>query len=220
MKRIAVGVVMLLCLSARADPKADQEGVRPLVEKVQKVYEGTADLHAHFSQINQGVMGKRLASGEVWLKKPGRMRWDYSKPEKKLFIADGAVLWVYEPEDEQVFKQPLSSSQLPAQVSFLFGKGKLSDDFDISRLEGTGSGLGGPGDVVLKLVPKVATAQYRYLAFVVDPKTSLVRETVVYDQQGGSNHLIFSNIETNVKVPDSRFHFTPPEGVKVISAGK
>ncbi len=191
--------------------------VKDVVERMQKVYEGTADLHARFSQQTESLMGKRQASGEVWLKKPGKMRWDYEKPEKKLFLADGTVLWVYEPEDEQAFKQPLSSSQLPAQVSFLFGRGKLGESFDISRME-PGAGLGGTGDVVLKLVPRQATAQYRYLVFVVDPKTYLVKETVVYDQQGGSNHIQFSNIETNLKggIHDSRFQFTPPPGTQIV----
>ena len=67
-----------------------------------------------------------------------------------------------------------------------------------------------------------ATAQYRYLAFVVDQKSYLVKETVVYDQQGGQNHLTFSNVEMNLKggIADSRFSFTPPAGTKVINAGK
>ena len=41
----------------------------------------------------------------MWLKKPGRMRWDYEKPEKKLMVSDGSTLWVYEPEDEQAATQ-------------------------------------------------------------------------------------------------------------------
>ena len=194
--------------------------VKAVVERVQKVYEGTQDLHARFDQETISVMGKRKASGEVWLKKPGKMRWDYEKPEKKLFVADGTNLWVYEPEDEQAFKQSLSSSQLPTQVSFLFGRGKLLDDFEVSYLDG--QGLGEPADLVLKLVPKVATAQYRYLVFVVSPTTHLVKETLLFDQQGGSNHIVFSTIETNPKtgVDDSRFAFTPPANTKIITPGR
>ena len=194
--------------------------VKAVVERVQKVYEGTQDLHARFDQETISVMGKRKAGGEVWLKKPGKMRWDYARPDKKLFIADGTTLWVYEPEDEQAFQQPLSSSQLPAQVSFLFGRGRLMDDFDISAAADLK--LGAAGDVVLKLVPKAPTVQYRYLAFVVDPRSSLVKETVVFDQQGGQNHLTFSSIETNVKggVDDARFRFTPPPGTQIIKGAR
>ncbi|MBP8196484.1 MAG: outer membrane lipoprotein carrier protein LolA, partial [Deltaproteobacteria bacterium] len=96
--------------------------VAEVVTQLQKSYESIGSLRAKFGQTLSGPMGKRQASGTVALKKPGKMRWDYEKPEKKLFIADGTTLWVYEPEDEQAYKQPLSSSQLPAQVSFLFGR--------------------------------------------------------------------------------------------------
>src|SRR4051794_35442159 len=82
-----------------------------LLAKVQKFYDATRDLHAHFEQTLTSAIGSpKKASGEVWLKKPGRMRWDYSKPEKKLMVADGQILWVYEPEDAQAFKQDLRSS--------------------------------------------------------------------------------------------------------------
>jgi len=145
------------------------------------------------------------------------MRWDYEKPEKKLFVADGTTLWVYEPEDEQAYKQALSSSQLPAQVSFLFGRGKLQEEFEVSYYDD--QPLGEPGDLVLKLIPKVASAQYRHLLFVVQPKSFLVKETILFDQQGGQNDLLFTAIEPNPKagVDDSRFAFTPPPETKIIS---
>ncbi|MBL8631630.1 MAG: outer membrane lipoprotein carrier protein LolA [Myxococcales bacterium] len=204
----------------KATPSPDSQARPPVAEVVsqlQKSYESISALRARFAQTLSGPMGKRSASGGVALKKPGKMRWDYEKPEKKLFVADGTTLWVYEPEDEQAYKQPLSSSQLPAQVSFLFGRGKLQEEFEIAYYDD--QPLGEPGDLVLKLVPKVASAQYRHLLFVVQPKTFLVKETILFDQQGGTNDLVFSSIETNPKsgVDDSRFSFTPPPDTKIIS---
>ena len=202
---------------ATASAAADRPVLTRVVDSIQKVYENTGNLKARFAQTLTSAMGKRQASGVLRLKKPGKMRWDYEKPEKKLFVTDGAMLWMYEPEDEQAFRQPLNSSQLPAQVSFLFGKGRLSDEFDITYLDG--QAFGQAGDLVLKLVPKKATAQYKHLVFVVDPKTFMVKETVLYDQQGGTNHIVFSAIETNLKtdIDDSRFSFTPPPNTKIIN---
>ncbi len=203
--------------AATASAAADRPVLTRVVDSIQKVYENTGNLKARFAQTLTSAMGKRQASGVLRLKKPGKMRWDYEKPEKKLFVTDGAMLWMYEPEDEQAFRQPLNSSQLPAQVSFLFGKGRLSDEFDITYLDG--QAFGQAGDLVLKLVPKKATAQYKHLIFVVDPKTFMVKETVLYDQQGGTNHIVFSAIETNLKtdIDDSRFSFTPPPNTKIIN---
>ena len=189
--------------------------VATTVARIQKFYEGTQDLHARFDQeLTAAIGGKKKASGDVWLKKPGRMRWEYQKPERKLMVADGSTLWVYEPEDEQAFRQALKTSSLPSSVTFLLGTGKLSDEFDISyqHLDGVGA----PGDLVLKLVPRQATAAYRNLDFVVDPKTFMVKETVVHDQQGGVNHLRFHDVETNKGLANSRFEFTPPAGTRIL----
>jgi outer membrane lipoprotein-sorting protein len=99
-------------------------------------------------------------------------------------------------------------------VTFLWGAGKLSDEFNVSIDKGTK--LGVAGDVVLKLVPQKPTAQYRTLAFVVDPKSAMVKESVVYDQQGGSNHITFHDVELNRSVADAKFAFSPPAGTRIL----
>ena len=76
------------------------------------------------------------------------------------------------------------------------------------------------GDAVLKLVPKTATAAYRYLLFIVDPKSGLVRSTVIYNQDGGTNHLNFTGVETNRGVDEGKFKFSPPQGTKILSGGR
>jgi outer membrane lipoprotein carrier protein len=211
--------LLLTALGIADAQQATPADAGALVTKIQKFYDSTKDLHAKFDQVlESGIGGKKKASGDVWLKKPGKMRWDYAKPEKKLMLSDGTTLWVYEPEDEQAFKQELRSSTLPLSVTFLFGQGKLSDEFAITVVPA--NGLGQPGDTVLKLIPKTATTAYRYLLFVVDSKTGLVRETVIYDQQGGTNHLTFSNVETNKGVDDAKFRFSPPAGTKILSGNR
>lgn len=196
-----------------------------LVARVQTFYEATSDLHARFDQEVTSVMrGTQRASGQVWLKKPGRMRWEYEQPtsQKKLMVADGETLWIYQAEEEQAFRHALADSSLPASVSFLFGKGRLADEFDVTR-EAIDQAAGaarrlGDGEALLKLVPKQATAQYRYLEFAVDEASGLVRQTWLYDQQGGTNHFTFRDVETNRGVADSRFHFAPPAGTRIIQA--
>lgn len=213
LRRLAPLFLVLLPSLALAQNPAGE--AKELTARVQKFYESTADLHARFDQdLTTGLGVHKKASGELWLKKPGRMHWEYEKPEKKLLVADGQSLWVYEPEDEQAFRQDLKSSALPSSVTFLWGAGRLSDEFTVTvdQVEG----VGGPGDVVLKLVPKQATAQYRYLLFVVDSKSAMVKETLVYDQQGGVNRMRFHDVELNKKVPDSKFSFTPPPGTRII----
>jgi outer membrane lipoprotein carrier protein len=189
-----------------------------LVSRVQKYYDSTKDLRARFEQQMQSPSrAPSKASGEVWLKKPGKMRWDYTTPEKKLMVSDGATLWVYEPEDEQAYKQDLKGNSLPAQVSFLLGEGKLDKEFDasVTKLDGLAA-----DDTALKMVPKVGTAAYRYLVFVVDGKTGMVKQTIIYDQGGGTNKLSFVEVQQNKGVDDAKFKFAPPAGTHILSPPK
>jgi len=191
-----------------------------VVEKVQKRYDSAADFRAHFSQTltNPTFKRKSTSSGEVLLKKPGRMRWNYQKPEPKMYLADGELLWLYEPEDKQAFKQDLKASQLPAALAFLTGKGKLADEFDIAFAPQ--SPYGTPRDYVLSLRPKQAQPQVKEMTFVVDPDTFQVRETVIVDGQGNVNDMVFSDIKVGTGLPDSTFRWTPPAGVRVIDTAK
>jgi outer membrane lipoprotein carrier protein len=201
-------------------PAAARLDVKTVVAEVQKRYDSAADFRARFTQtLNSPALGRKSSSsGEVMFKKPGRMRWDYEKPDKSSYVTDGGVLWLYEPEDKQAFKQDLKGSQLPAALAFLTGKGKLATEFDIV-FSGKAS-HGSPGDYLLSLSPKTPQAQVKSILFVVDPKTYDVRESVITDGQGNTNDLVFSDIRVNTRVPETLFHFTPPAGVRVIDTGK
>ena len=220
-----VSLLMAMAQAPAAAPPPARAGgarldVKAVVAEVQKRYDGAADFRARFTQtLTSAAMGRKTNSaGEVMFKKPGRMRWDYEKPEKSSYITDGGVLWLYEPDDKQAFKQKLKSSQLPAALAFLTGKGKLATEFDIA-FAGK-SPYGSPGDYVLSLSPKTPQAQVKTILFVVDPRTFDVRESVITDGQGNVNDLVFADIRVNTRVPDALFKFTPPAGTRVIDTAK
>jgi outer membrane lipoprotein carrier protein len=200
---------------------APRLALKEVVERVQKRYDGAKDFRARFNQTltNAAFGRKRSSAGEVLLKKPGRMRWNYAQPEPKMYLADGNTLWLFEPEDKQAFKQDLKSSQLPAALAFLSGQGKLSAEFDITLADAK-TPYGTPGDYRLSLSPKTPQAQVKTILFVVDPKTFDVRESVITDQQANINDLLFSDIRTNTNLPDATFRWAPPAGVRLIDAAK
>lgn len=201
-----------------ASSKLDVKGV---VSEVQRRYDSAADFRARFSQtLTSAALGRTTSSaGEVMFKKPGRMRWDYDKPEKASYVSDGVTLWLYEPEDHQAFKQDLRSSQLPAALAFLTGKGKLASEFEITAAPAE-THFGGPGDYLLALTPKAAQPQVKGILFVVDGRTFDVRESVITDAQGNVNDLVFADIRVNTRIADGTFRFTPPAGVRVIDTAK
>lgn len=202
-----------LAMVAQAQEKKP-EAAATVVARVQKYYDATKDLRAKFEQqLDSPSRAPSKAAGDVWLKKPGKMRWDYATPEKKLMVSDGTTLWVYQPEDEQAYKQDLRGNALPAQVSFLLGEGKLDKEFDASltKVEGLA-----PDEIALKMVPKTGTTAYRYLVFVVDGKTGQVRRTIIYGQDGSTNRLSFLEVQQNKGVDDGKFRFSPPAGTHIL----
>jgi outer membrane lipoprotein carrier protein len=222
-----LATLSLLAALAPAAPPAPAKAPAPapghppvgaVVEKMQKNYDAAKDFKARFSQKVTNVAFNRVkvSTGEVAFKKPGRMRWDYDKPESQMFLATGQEFWMYEPNAKQAFRQNLKQSQLPAALAFLLGKGKLSDEFDITF---AGDAPASP-DYRLALKPKQPQSTYKAITFVVDPKTFLVTESVLVNAQGDINDITFTDIKVNTKIADAFFKWTRPPDVKVIDTGK
>jgi outer membrane lipoprotein carrier protein len=216
----SAALLLVLLRASVVSAATDRLELNAVVDRVQKRYDAAGDFRAHFSQTltNPTFKRKSALSGEVLLKKPGKMRWNYQTPDVKMYLADGTRLWLYEPEDHQAFKQDLKASQLPAALAFLTGKGKLADEFEIAFSKAPG--VGTAHDYVLSLHPRQAQPQVKEITFVVDPETFLVRESVLVDGQGNVNDMLFSDIKINGGVPDATFKWSPPAGTRVIDAAK
>lgn len=192
---------------------APATGAAALADKVQAFYEHTRDFSASFTQqYKYKTMARtQKSAGTVQVKKPGLMRWDYTAPYEKLFLLDGQSLWVWDPEDNTVMvNRSFSSDQLSAAVTFLWGKGKLSDEFDIRLADEPSYGA-----TVLELVPKKPQSGFTRLYFAVDENTGAVVTSVVIDSQGNENRITFTDVKTNAGVPSDRFTFQVPKGASV-----
>ena len=198
----------------------DKSDKRAVVAEVQKRYDNAQTFVATFKQTLVNAIFDRSTSsgGQIRLKKPGRMRWDYEKPEPRMYVSNGKTLWMYEPADNQALKQDLAGSQLPAALSFLMGTGKLTDEFDIEIIDKLSFAT--PADIKLSLKPKTPQTAYKYMYFVVDPNTFLVRQTILIDPQGNVNNIVFTDIKTDQKLPDKVFNWRPPKGTRVVDAKK
>lgn len=189
------------------------------VKKLQAFYQSTQKLKADFKQTyTNAVFGRTSTStGKLYVMKPGKMRWDYKTPDEKHFISDGATLWIYEKAAKQAGKQELKDTVLPVAITFLFGQGDLARDFAPSLDPGK---YGAPKDIVVKLVPRQPTAQYKHLWLVLDPGDFHVKESVILEASDNVNHFKFHTLRQNKDVPvtEKHFKFTVPPGVKVVRA--
>lgn len=185
-----------------------------LLERVQSFYASAQDFKADFKQTyTYHVYGrKKVSTGRVFFKKPAKMRWDYETPSQRVFVADGKTLWVYEPEEAQVFKRDLSSAQLPVALRFMKGEGKLSDDFTVTNMSAGSQ----PDHSNLHLKPKVPSPDFTELQLTVSHKTGEVSSSLLIDPTQNTNRIEFMNVKVNQDLPDAGFSFTPPAGVRVI----
>ena len=129
---LAAGYVAPASAASQAQPARLE--LPAVVARVQSRYDQAKDFQAHFTQTySRSVVGRvSVSAGQVHFKKPGRMRWDYDKPEARMFLSNGQFLWLYEPEEKQAFKQDLKTSQLPGALAFLMGRGRIADEFEVT----------------------------------------------------------------------------------------
>ena len=88
-----------LAADNRPDDKTGRE-VREAVKKIQARYEQTKDLQAEFRQVTkiEGFATLLTSSGNLMIKKPGRLRWDYREPDVQEIYVNGNDLMMYVPQ--------------------------------------------------------------------------------------------------------------------------
>lgn len=220
MHRLMVAPAALLSasLSLAAAPQASpQLSPQQVASALQTKYDSVRDFTADFTQrYESGILRKKLTErGKLQVKKPGKMRWDYSAPDKKVFVSDGRKIYLWVPADNQVTVSGMpSQDQATTAVLFLVGKGSITRDFTVSF---TDTAL--PGTYGLRLQPKLPERDYDWLELVIDRKSLQIRELTAADRQGGQSTFAFSNIKENVGLSDKTFEFTIPRGADVVNAG-
>ncbi len=211
-------LALLLSVIAAAVP-ADDQSPSELAAAVQKKIDGIKDFSTDFTHAYEGgVLRKQITErGHLLVKKPGKMRWDYTSPETKQFVSDGVKMYSYMPQDKQVIVASVPpDDQATTPALFLAGKGSLTRDFAASLVDAP-AGMP-PGSRGLKLVPKIRQQDYDWLMLVVDPGTLAIRGLQTVDAQGGKSTFSFANLKENVGLADKDFAFKMPRGVDVVSA--
>jgi outer membrane lipoprotein carrier protein len=212
-------IAALLLLMAGAGPRAAEPTATELAAALQRKYDGIKDFSADFVHAYEGgVLHKQITErGTLLVKKPGKMRWEYTAPERKLFVSDGLKMYSYIPQDKQVIVSSVpTGDDATTPTLFLAGKGNLTRDFTPSLVRPPDTAPA--GSRALKLVPKSPQREYEWLTLVVDPATMAIRGLVTTDAQGGVSSFSFTNLKENINPADKEFAFKIPRGVDVVSA--
>ena len=215
---LITALVLFVAASGGAQSRPADSSAPDLALALQRKYDGIKDFSAEFTHTYRGgVLKKEIVErGRLIVKKPGKMRWQYTAPEQKLFVSDGVKMYSYLPQDKQVIVTSIPpDDQITTPTMFLAGKGNLTRDFTATIVE---SPAGTPaGTRTLKLVPKSPQREYDWLLLEVAPQTLQLRGLVTSDAQGGLSSFSFTNLKENTDVADKQFAFTIPRGVDVVT---
>ncbi len=187
---------------AQADPAARLEHALAALDSVRAQF--TQDL------LSADGATTEHAVGTLYLKKPGRFRWDYTTP-RQLIVCDGERLWLYDPELEQATVRHVKDSLSQTPAMLLAGQAKVRDGFTIKD-GGRVAGLSW-----LTLVPKSADTDFREIRLGFSGEQ--LQRLEFTDKLNQRTLIELKGLERNAHLADTLFTFTPPKGVDVIGAG-
>ena len=212
-----VGTLLLSLTLLAACAPASAETLDDVVRDVEAAYGRMTDLRAEFTQtaFNKSLNQTIPAQGVVYLKKGGKLRWEYKEPTPQEIVSDGKKLWVYTPALGQVNVGEATEALAGPAGSFLAGLGRLRAEFAV-RFLNPAEPRDGEGNWVLDLTPKRPLPTLARLVLSMDAKTWELRRAVVYDQFENTVTMRFTKVAINSGLPDRLFTFEAPKGVATV----
>jgi len=186
-----------------------------VAQAVDQHYDRLRSFQADFTEIYQGGGIERTESGTLWLKKPGKMSWEYRSPEEKLFVSDGKDAWLYLPAERQARKSSLKKLEdLRSPLAFLLGKTKLEKELsglsfapDVQTWK--------PEDSILRGVPRGMEDRVSQVLLEITP-THRIARIMIQGTDDSITEYRLSNQKEDVQIPDSKFRFVAPAGTETV----
>jgi outer membrane lipoprotein carrier protein len=195
----------------------ERDQLTKLAEKVDQHYNRLKSMRSQFKESYNGAGTSRTESGTLWLKQPGKMRWEYNEPRQKLFIADGKTAWFYVPGEQQARKAPVSKiDDIRSPLRFLLGKTKLMKEFHELGFAPNIKPVT-PGDLVMRGSPKGMEDRVSLVVLEVSPEGRIDR-ILLEEVDGAITEFRFTDEVENLQVAESLFKFQPPAGVEIVDA--
>jgi outer membrane lipoprotein carrier protein len=177
--------------------------------------DGTSTLDMRFRQslVSSALGTTATESGRLYLERPGKLRWDYLDPEKKiaLLLGDRTALYL---EEERVMSRGRLSGDQGLFPRLLAGRERVGDFFT-ATLVATPS-TGGRGAFRLRLVPKGGQGAMTEVTLTLRPPAFLIEGAELLDETGNRTTYTFSNVRRNLALPAGLFAFEPPPGTEVV----
>jgi outer membrane lipoprotein carrier protein len=192
--------------------------VKTLAAAVDTHYNHLRSLEAEFTEVYRGSGMERTETGTLWLKKPGKMRWEYRSPKEKLFVSDGKNAWFYVPEDRQARRTAAKKLEdIRSPLAFLLGKTKLEKELHGLSLAPDVEPLA-IGNMVLRGVPVALADRVSEILVEITPENRIAR-IVIQEVDGAATEYRFGEMKEDLAIADGRFEFKPPTGTETVEGG-
>jgi outer membrane lipoprotein carrier protein len=206
--------VFALCCVRPASGEDDRLSVDEIVEGVEKQYAGPGfSVLFHQTTTLKAMDITDTAVGKLFVKKPGKMRWEYAEPENQIIITDSVDLWIYKPLDQQAMKGKAPS---------FFGDGKGAGFLsDVKQLRKNFIVLPGGFEtkdyVTLKLLTKEKQFDLSRIDLWISKENFEILQVTTYNAYDDETRIEFTDYRPEKNLPDTLFQFQVPEGVDVIA---
>lgn len=206
-RRACAALLLVIPLLATAQQANDKDAG---YKRVEQFLNGLQGLQAQFQQTltdSKGVVTNE-SSGTLAIHRPNRFRWDYQAPNEQLIVSDGARIWLYDKDLEQVTVRRVDESLSATPAMLLSGEGTLADNFKAAQSQQEGAVQW------VNLEPKRNDTDFKWvrLGFAGDA----LKFMQLADKLGQTTTLEFSKFERNPPLDPSKFVFNVPPGADVI----
>ena len=181
------------------------------VESLKTLLNDTSTAKGRFAQMVLDKNGKMLqqATGTMQFSRPGKFRWEYTKPYEQTIVGDGAKLWIYDKDLNQVTVRKLDRALGASPAALLAGSNEIEKSYALKSVGADG------GLEWLEATPRAKDTTFERIRLGFG-KTGL-EAMELNDQFGQKTVIKFADLERNVKLAPDNFKFAPPKGADVIS---
>jgi outer membrane lipoprotein carrier protein len=212
---------------------ASAKQVKELVARLETTYRSARTLQATFlERYTENAKEVRSEAGTAYFRRPGKMRWEYERPDKDLFLVDGKTAWFYVPADHTVTRVPAKeSTDLRTPLALLAGETKVSrvcarvrleeqerpqqSDNALLRCELRGAKGSAPEETSASAITDADPNSVVF--FEIVPGTGELARLIVQQPGGVRVEFKFENWRINPPLPDSMFRFQAPVGVAIVN---
>jgi len=188
-----------------------------LPQLIQNQYQTIHSFKGYFTQTSFRLNSQtiqRKAEGEIFYKRPGKMKWVYKKPEEQLLITNGITLWLYDTVLENVTIQKLEKLTDGTALSFLLGIGDLNKDFKRRKI--SKFLLKNPVGLIVELQPKKETINLAFIQLEVSSESYNLLRVALMDQEGNYRIIALHSMKYNLALEDKFFEFEVSGDMEVI----